>query len=164
MDVPSALGLAGFLGANFAAACTGGFFRPGEWYERLAKPSWQPPNWAFAPAWTVLYSMIAVAGWLVWRRAGFAGATLPLTIYFVHLLFNAAWSVIFFGLRRPDLAFAELIPFWLSILATILSFATVRSDAAWLLAPYLAWVSFAGVLNFTIWRLNRGGERSVAVA
>ena len=101
--------LIGFGGACFLAAATGAAFPPGDWYERLVKPAWRPPNWLFAPAWTVLYLTIAVSGWLVWRKVGLAGAALPLTIYLVQLVLNAAWTPIFFGLRRPDLAFIEIV-------------------------------------------------------
>jgi tryptophan-rich sensory protein len=114
-----------------------------------------PPNWLFPVAWTVLYVMIAVAGWLVWREAGFAGAPLALGLWAVQLVLNAAWSWIFFGLRRMDWALADLAALWLAILATILAFAPVSAAAAWLMAPYLAWVSFAGVLNLAMVRLNR---------
>jgi benzodiazapine receptor len=155
MDTASILGLLGFLGACFAVSTTGAVFRPGEWYERLAKPRWRPPNWVFPPAWAVLYLCIAVSGWLVWREAGFAGAAVPLAIYAVQLAFNAAWSAIFFGLRRIDLAFAEIVALWLSIVATIVAFYPVHAGAAWLLLPYLCWVSFAAMLNLAVWRLNR---------
>jgi tryptophan-rich sensory protein len=158
MDFQSGLGLAGFVLANFAVATSGGFFRPGDWYERLAKPRWRPPNWLFAPAWAVLYVTIAVSGWLVWREAGFAGAGLALAVYGVQLLLNAAWSAIFFGMRRIDLAFGELVLLWLSIAATIALFHPIHPGAAWLLVPYLCWVTFAGALNFAILRRNpRGG-------
>ncbi len=148
------LGLLGFAAACFLAALSGALFRPGDWYETLVKPWWRPPNWLFGPAWTVLYTMIAIAGWLVWRKAGFAGAAVPLAIYGVQLLLNALWSGIFFGMKRMDLAFYELVGLWLSILATILAFATVDTTPAWLLVPYLGWVTFAGYLNLTMWRLN----------
>jgi tryptophan-rich sensory protein len=131
-------------------------FRPGQWYEHLRKPSWRPPNWLFAPAWAILYLMIAFSGWLVWRTVGFGGAALPLTVYFLQLGLNAAWSTIFFGMRRPDLAFLEIAMLWLSIVATIAAFHPVNAVAAWLLLPYLAWVTFAATLNFAIWRMNRG--------
>jgi tryptophan-rich sensory protein len=157
MDLASGLGLAGFIAVNLAAAMTGRFFRPGEWYERLAKPWWRPPNWLFPPAWAVLYLTIAVSGWLVWREAGFAGAAVPLAVYAVQLVVNAAWSAVFFGLRRIDLAFANLVLLWLSIAATIAAFHPVHAGAAWLLVPYLAWVTFAGALNFAILRLNPAG-------
>ena len=155
MDLTTTLGLLGFLGACFVAASTGAIFKPGPWYEALAKPSWRPPNWLFPPAWAVLYVLMAIAAWMVWRKAGFAGAALPLGLWGLQLALNAAWSWIFFGLKRMDLAFAELSLLWLAILATILAFATIDTQAAWLMAPYLAWVSFAGLLNFTMWRLNR---------
>ena len=155
MDTASILGLLGFLGACFVVSTSGAFFRPGDWYERLAKPWWRPPNWLFPPAWGLLYLCIAASGWLVWREAGFAGAAVPLAIYAVQLALNAAWSAIFFGLRRIDLAFAEVIALWLSIVATMVAFYPVHAGAAWLLVPYLCWVTFAAVLNFAVWRLNR---------
>ncbi len=151
MDTTSLLALGGFVAVNFLAALSGALFRPGEWYERLNKPWWRPPNWLFGPAWTVLYCMIATAGWLVWRVDGFGW---PIVVYLVSLAFNAGWSAVFFGMRRPDLAFGELVLLWLSIAATILVFWPVRQDAALLLVPYLGWVTFAGGLNLAIWRLN----------
>jgi tryptophan-rich sensory protein len=155
MTVSPILGLLGFIVACFAAASTGAIFRPGQWYENLAKPWWRPPNWLFAPAWSVLYLTIAVSGWWVWRDVSFARAIVPLGVYFVSLLINASWSAFFFGLRRPDLAFVDVVFLWLSIAATILEFYPVQKDAALLLIPYLCWVSFAATLNFSIWQLNR---------
>ena len=154
MDVSSWLPLLGFIVACFLAAMTGAFFRPGEWYERLKKPSWRPPNRLFAPVWTALYLMIAVSGWLVWREAGFAGAVLPLTIYALQLVLNAAWTPLFFGLHRAELGFLDIVLLWLSIIATISLFYPIHVGAALLLLPYLAWVTFAATLNFAIWRLN----------
>jgi len=154
MDETSWLGLAGFMAACFLAAMTGAFFRPGAWYESLKKPSWRPPNRLFAPVWTILYVMIAVSGWLVWREAGFAGAALPLAVYALQLVLNAAWTPLFFGLHRPDLGFAGIVLLWLSIIATIVLFWPVHAGAATLLLPYLAWVTFAAALNFAVWRLN----------
>lgn len=152
MDAASLPSLVAFLGLNFLAALTGALFRPGSWYAGLAKPGWRPPDSLFGPVWAVLYVSIAVAGWLVWQRTGFGTAIL---VYLVSLVFNAGWSVIFFGLRRIDWGLAWMIGLWLSILATILVFAPVSTTAALLLLPYLAWVSFAAALNFAIWRLNR---------
>ncbi len=150
----SALALAGWLLACFAAAAMGGLFMPGEWYAALRKPAWNPPAWVFGPVWTALYTMMAVAAWLVWRRGGFAAQRRALALFLVQLALNAAWTPLFFGLRRPGLAFAEILLFWLALAATLLAFRPVSRGAAWLLAPYLAWVSFAAVLNFTLWRLN----------
>ena len=153
MTISSALGLVGFVGACFMAALSGAFFRPGAWYESLAKPWWRPPNWIFAPAWTALYITIAISGWLIWRDVGFAPA---LAIYFLSLLLNAAWPALFFGIRRPDLAFLDLSLLWISIVATIVAFFPIDRWAAYLLLPYLGWVSFAGMLNFAVWQMNRG--------
>jgi tryptophan-rich sensory protein len=154
MDMASIIALAGFVAVCFLAALTGAWFRPGAWYERLKKPSWRPPNRLFAPVWTVLYLMIALAGWRVWRHAGFAGAGLALAVYALQLVFNAAWTPLFFGLRRPALGFADIVLLWLSIVATLALFLPLDGFAPALLAPYLAWVTFAGALNFAIWRLN----------
>jgi tryptophan-rich sensory protein len=151
MDMTSALALGGFFLACFAAASTGAVFKPGPWYARLAKPSWNPPNWLFAPAWGVLFATIAISGWLVWGVTGFGP---ELWLWAGSLLLNAAWSWLFFGKRRMDLAFWELCVFWLSIAAVIAAFAPVHAGAAWLLVPYLCWVTFAGFLNWTLWKMN----------
>jgi len=154
MEISSVLVLLGFIAACFLAALTGAMFRPGDWYERLTKPSWRPPNQLFAPVWSVLYLMIAVSGWLIWRETGFVGATLPLAIYALQLVLNAAWTPLFFGLHRIDLGFFDIVLVWLSIVATIVLFYPIHSVAAMLLLPYLAWVTFAAALNFSLWRLN----------
>lgn len=149
--------LAGFIGwllLCFGAATLGAFFSPGEWYAALAKPSWNPPAWLFGPVWSALYTMMAVAAWLIWRRGGFAAQRRPLALFLTQLTLNAAWSPLFFGLKNPGLAFAEILLLWLAILATLISFLRLSKFAGWLLAPYLAWVSFAAVLNFTLWRMN----------
>jgi tryptophan-rich sensory protein len=148
------LALLGFIAACFAAAATGAFFRPGEWYERLNKPAWRPPNRVFAPVWTALYVMIALSGWLVWREAGLAGAALPLSVYALQLILNAVWTPLFFGLHRPDLGFVDIVLVWLSIVTTIALFMPIHAGAALLLLPYLAWVTLATALNYSIWRLN----------
>lgn len=154
MEISSVLVLLGFSAACFLAALTGAVFRPGDWYERLIKPSWRPPNQLFALVWSVLYLMIAVSGWLIWREAGFVGATLPLAIYALQLVLNAAWTPLVFGLHRIDLGFFDIVLLWLSIVATIVLFYPIHPVAAMLLLPYLAWVTFAGALNFAVWRLN----------
>ena len=142
MNIISIIVLIGFVGICFLAAATNTMFRPSDRYEQLRKPAWRPPNWVFPPAWTFLYLTIAVSGWLVWRTSGFAGAAFPFAIYLVQLILNASWSPIFFGMRRPDLAFIEVVTLWLSIIATIAAFHRVNAVAAWLLLPYLAWVTF----------------------
>lgn len=146
--------LIGFTVAAFAAAVPGRVFRPGQWYKALSKPAWRPPDWLFAPVWGLLYATIAVSGWLVWREAGIIGAAVPLAVYILQLALNACWSPVFFGLHRPDIALVEILALWLSIAATIVLFYPVHAGAAALLLPYLAWVSFASVLNYSIWRRN----------
>ncbi len=154
MDGGFVLALLGFAAACFAVASTGAIFRPGEWYKSIAKPSWTPPDWLFGPAWTVLYVMIAISGWLVWREAGLAGAALAFILYALQLVLNGLWSAVFFGMKRIGLALVDVALLWLSILATIVAFYPHSPLAAWLLVPYLAWVSFASALNFAIWRMN----------
>jgi translocator protein len=151
----SILGFAGWLVLCFAAAAIGSLFPIGPWYESLVKPAWNPPNWLFGPVWTLLYILMAVAAWLVWRSHGFKGATLPLTMFAVQLALNTGWSWLFFGLHQPGVAFAEIILLWAAILATIVLFWRVKRLAGVLLLPYLLWVSFAAVLNYTVWQLNR---------
>ena len=126
-------------------------------YEDLIKPSWRPPNGLFGPVWAILYAMIAVSGWLIWRELGWTAGALPLGLYALQLLLNGLWSAIFFGLRRPGLACLEMVLLWLSILGLIALFYPIHQWAALLLVPYLAWVSFAFLLNFAIWRLNTRG-------
>jgi len=150
----SASALAGWLALCFLAAGLGGVFMPDEWYAVLRKPSWNPPGWIFAPVWTALYTMMAVAAWLVWKRGGFAAQRRPLALFLVQLALNAVWTPLFFGLHWPAVAFVEIVLLWLAIAATLVAFRRVSRVAAWLLAPYWAWVSFAAALNFTLWRLN----------
>lgn len=153
-NVRLAFALAGWLVLSFSAASLGAFFMPGEWYATLKKPSWNPPDWIFGPVWSALYTMMAVAAWLVWQRGGFVAQRRQLTLFLVQLALNALWTPLFFGLHRPGLAFAEIVMLWLAIAATLAAFRPVSRPAAWLLVPYLAWVTFAAVLNFTLWRLN----------
>ena len=148
------LALVGWLALSFAAAAVGGFFLPGEWYAGLRKPAWNPPNWIFGPVWTALYTLMAIAAWLVWRRGGFREQRTALSLYLLQLLFNALWTPLFFGLKYPALAFAEILLLWGALLATILAFGKAHRFAAGLLVPYLAWVTFAAALNFALWRLN----------
>jgi benzodiazapine receptor len=149
----SLLALVGFILITFCAPLAGMFSLPGAWYMALSKPSWNPPAWIFGPAWTLLYTLMAIAAWLVWKRDGWRR---PLVLYFVQLVLNAAWTPIFFGAHELGWAFAVIIALWLAIGFTMLTFLRVSKAAAYLLMPYLAWVSFAAFLNFTLWRLNPG--------
>lgn len=146
-----ALVLLGFIVLTFLAPAAGAFTPPGGWYQTLNKPSWNPPPWIFGPVWTALYLMMAVAAWLVWRRVGQGYA---LRLYFVQLVLNAAWTPVFFGAHQLGAAFIAIICLWIAILLTLRAFGDVSRPAGLLLVPYLAWVSFASVLNFTLWRLN----------
>ncbi len=152
MTLPSILSLGAFLVIVLAVASTGILFKPGTWYNGLAKPSWTPPNLTFPIVWTVLYVLIAVSGWRVYEAVGLA--PLPFAIFALQLVLNAAWSWLFFGLRRPDLAFADILALGAAILANIAMFAPIDAVAAWLLVPYLAWVCLAAGLNRSVWRRN----------
>jgi len=145
------LALIASLALAFGAALIGTRFPPGEWHAALAKPSWNPPNWLFGPVWTALYAAMAFAAWRIWCK-GRSGPTL--VVYCLQLALNAAWSWLFFGLHRPDLAFAEIVVLWVAILATTVAFFRKDALAGWLLLPYLAWVGFAAFLNFTLWQMN----------
>ena len=154
-QIHEGLGLLGFLVLCFGVAGFGAHFRPGEWYARLAKPSWTPANRIFTPVWIVLYAMMAGAAWLVWREAGMAGAAVPLGLFTLQLVLNGAWSWLFFGLQRPDLAMVDIVALWLAIAATVASFWGISLIASLVMLPYVAWVSFALLLNHSIWQLNR---------
>src|SRR5215204_7193738 len=146
-----------FMAACFGAALAGSAFTTPsvpEWYDSLIKPSFTPPNWLFGPIWSVLYLAMAVAGWLVWRRQRESFTTLPLALFGGQLVLNVLWSILFFGLQAPGIALVEILILWAAIFATLLSFWKISKIAGWLFLPYLAWVSFAAVLNFEIWRLN----------
>lgn len=146
-----------FLAASFAAAAVGGIATASgvrDWYPTLNKPSWTPPSWLFGPVWTVLYACIAIAGFLAWRKAGYGGARWAMLLFALQLILNAAWSWLFFGLRQPGWALAEIVLLWAAILATTVAFFRISAPAGLLFVPYLLWVTFAAVLNGAIWRLN----------
>jgi tryptophan-rich sensory protein len=147
-------GLALWLLLCYGASFVGSRFRPGPWYDALEKPPWTPPGWIFAPVWTVLYGMMAVAAWLVWKRLGVAGAPVALALFVGQLVANALWSYFFFGLERPGLAFGDIVLLVLLVAATLTAFWRIRTAAGALLIPYLLWVLFAAALNGAVWRLN----------
>jgi tryptophan-rich sensory protein len=151
----SLLALVGWLFLSFSAAALGGLFMPGEWYAALKKPAWNPPNWIFGPVWTALYTTMAVAAWLVWKRGGLARQRNALALFLLQLLFNAMWSPLFFGMKNPALAFMDIVLLWFALLATVVAFSKARPLAGALLLPYLLWVTFASTLNFALWQLNR---------
>ncbi len=141
-----------FLAITFGAAAFGAQFMPGPWYAEIAKPAWTPPGWVFGPVWSLLYVMIALSAWLVWRQQPRFG--LPLGLWFAQLGLNTIWSWLFFGLERPDLAAIDIVVLLAAIIATACAFARVSRAAALLLLPYALWVGFATALNIAIWRLN----------
>ena len=153
------LGLIGWMLASLATGAVGALATrtARDFYAGLVRPAWAPPGWIFGPVWTVLYLLMGVAAWLVWRSAGWAGARSALTLYVVQLICNAAWSWIFFAWRRGALAFADIVLLLALIVATMVAFARVDRLAAILLLPYLAWVMFATALTYAIWRAN--GDR-----
>lgn len=150
----AALALIGWLLLSFCAATLGAFFMPGEWYAGLKKPSWNPPNWLFGPVWSALYTIMAVAAWLVWRRGGFPSQRAALSLFLLQLLFNALWSPLCFGARNLGFGLVDIVLLWLALTATVVAFYRAYRLAGALLVPYLAWVTFASALNFTLWRLN----------
>jgi len=153
-----ATGLLVWLLLSFAAAAVGGLASAsaGEFYRDLVRPSWAPPGWLFGPVWSVLYALMGVAAWLVWRARGFGGARNALLVFVVQLAANALWTWLFFVWRQDGLAFAGILLLLALILATIVLFWRVNRLAAVLLFPYLLWVSFASALTLSIWRLNPG--------
>jgi tryptophan-rich sensory protein len=127
-----------------------------DWYPTLAKPSFNPPAWVFGPVWTVLYLMMGVAAFLVWKRGlDSGGVRLALTLFLIQLALNGLWSILFFGMRSPGWALIEIVILWLAIAGTFVAFRLVDPVAGWLLLPYWAWVSFATILNASLWWLNR---------
>ena len=145
--------LPAFVALSFLAALGGALFPPGEDYARLVRPSFAPPNWLFGPVWTALYLMMAIAAWQVWQRAG--AWSPPLRAWYLQQALNAAWTPLFFGLGWRGLALLEMIALWIAILITALRFRPHSRPGFWLLLPYLAWVSFALLLNGGFWWLNR---------
>ncbi len=128
------------------------------WYPTLLKPSFNPPNWLFGPVWIVLYLMMGIALYLVWQRSSTGQNVQTAVIFFIiQLVLNAAWSLIFFGLQSPFWAFVEIVVLWVAILITIILFWEISRTASYLLVPYILWVTFAAILNFSIWRLNAAG-------
>jgi tryptophan-rich sensory protein len=127
----------------------------GSWYKTINLPSWNPPSWVFGPVWTTLYILMGISFYLIWiSNADQRLKKIAVALFFIQLVLNFFWSFIFFNLHSPGLAFAEILILWAAIFFTIIVFAGISKKAAWLLVPYIGWVSFASVLNYTIWMLN----------
>lgn len=150
------LGLLGWLAVVFAVSALGALasINVGAFYAEVIRPSWAPPGNVFAPVWSMLFLMMGISAWLVWRRGGFAMHGKALGVFLLQLVFNVLWSWLFFAWKTGGGAFADIIVLWVLILTTIMLFWRVSRWAALLLVPYLLWVSFASVLNFAIWQAN----------
>ena len=141
--------LAGIIGSIFTISAIP------MWYATLAKPMLNPPSWLFGPVWTTLYLLMGIAAFLIWRKGwNSRGVGTALSVFAVQLILNVVWSIIFFGLHSPSWALVDIIALWMAIVITIVTFAKISRPAAWLLAPYIFWISFAMYLNYSIWRLN----------
>ena len=150
------IGLAGWLLLGFAAAAIGAVAsaQAATFYQQLAQPAWAPPSSVFGPVWSVLYALMGIAAWLVWREGGWRRQRGVLSLFVIQLAINALWSWLFFAWHHGALAFADIVLLWLLIVATTVGFWRMRPLAGALLLPYLAWVSFATALNFAVWQLN----------
>jgi tryptophan-rich sensory protein len=140
-----------FLAACFAAGSTGALFEPGDWYKRLSKPSWTPPNWVFPVAWSTLYLCIAAAAA---RVAPLDGSQYAMAFFALQIALNTLWTPVFFGLKRLGAGMVVLVALWLAVAATLLAFWPLDWIAGLLFVPYLVWVTIAGALNYSVWRLN----------
>jgi tryptophan-rich sensory protein len=143
-----------FLVISFIPALLGSMFRPDAWYEDLVKPTLNSPNWIFGPVWTCLYATMGISAWIVWLQRQTVPVQAAFVLFGIQLLLNGFWTYIFFGLKNPGLAFAEILMLWVAIACTLAAFWQKSRCAGLLLIPYLSWVSFAAYLNFGLWRLN----------
>lgn len=150
------LGLLAWLALCFMIAAIGAAasVQAGPFYTQLVRPEWAPPPGVFGPVWSVLYAMMGIAAWLVWRKAGFQAARTALLLFMIQLAVNALWSWLFFGWHRGALAFADILLLWVLIAGTVITFWRLRPLAGALLLPYWLWVSFATALNYAVWQLN----------
>jgi len=151
--------LAGVIGSIFTFPSVTSSGLGLSWYETLVRPALNPPAWVFGPVWTTLFLLMGIAAYLVYKKGsetiGLEGKkNTALKIFWMQLALNVNWSILFFGLHNPGAAFADIIALWFSILLTIAAFSKVSKTAAWLLVPYILWVSFATYLNFSLWMLN----------
>jgi len=153
-----AVGLLAWLAIVFVAAALGAFASrdASVFYGELAKPGWAPPAAVFGPVWSVLYGLMAVAAWLVWRERAAAGRGAALSLFIAQLVANALWSWLFFGWHRGALAFGDVLLLLGLVIGTVIAFWRIRRAAGWLLLPYAAWVSFASALTWAVWQANPG--------
>ena len=149
-------GLLGWIVITFIASAFGAVasIQAKEFYRQLNQPSWAPPSWLFGPVWTLLYTLMAIAVWLVWRNGGLRQNRAAIVLFLLQLAFNAVWSWLFFAWRLGGLAFADILVLWILVATTVILFWRTSRTGASLLVPYLAWVTFAAVLNVSVWQLN----------
>ena len=149
-------GLVAWLAASYAASAIGAIasINARSFYTELARPVWAPPGWLFGPVWLTLFTLMGIAAWLLWRQGGFHANRVALTLFLVQLVFNTAWSWLFFDARLGFLAFVDILVLLLLIAATLVTFWQKSRVAGALLIPYLLWVGFAAVLNYSVWQLN----------
>jgi len=146
--------LLGWIVLTFGAALSGIFIQPAGYYAALSKPWWSPPAWVFGPAWTILYTLMAIAAWLIWCHGGWRAQRGPLRLYLLQLALNGLWTPLFFGLQNPGLACVEIVLLWVAIGLTLRSFFRTSRVAGLMFVPYWLWVTFAAALNCFIWRLQ----------
>ncbi len=151
-------GLIFWLGICYLTAWIGAQVSPGigpsEWYESINKPGWNPPAWLFGPVWTILYTLMGIAAWIVWKNYRWPGANIALVLFLIQLALNGAWSWIFFGAQSPGWALIEILFLLAAIVITTKLFWQKSNLAGWMMVPYILWVSFAAVLNGAIWWMN----------
>jgi len=153
-NLNSILMLVVWVGLCFAVAFLASRYQPGIWYQGLIKPAWTPPNWLFGPVWSLLYLMMGIAAWLVWKQNGLSAAALPLGFFILQLVLNGLWSWLFFGKHLIGTAFLDIVLLWIAILVTMILFWNRQPLAGILFLPYLLWVSYPSTLNFALWRMN----------
>ena len=156
MKIPTNIKLPVSIFATLLVGAFGSFFTASSvttWYTTLAKPSFNPPSWIFAPVWTILYVLMGISFWMIWKSHS-SEKKLAIGLFLIQFVLNAIWSPVFFGAHSIDWALALIVLLWAAIALTILVFKKISKSAAWILVPYILWVSFATVLNFAIWRLN----------
>lgn len=148
--------LVGWIVACYAAAGVGALasVEASTFYASLTLPVWAPPAWLFGPVWTVLYGMMALAAWIVWRSGGWARRKAVLTVFVIQLLVNALWSWLFFGGKQGGLAFVDIVLLWILVAWTLVAFWKIRVIAGALMVPYLLWITFAAALNYAVWQAN----------
>jgi tryptophan-rich sensory protein len=154
----SALSFIGFVSVCLGVGAIGGISTSSSvesWYQTLSKPPWMPPDWIFAPVWSLLYFMMGTSAWIIFRKRVNYDIKVQMVLFLLQLALNLLWSILFFGFQSPSAALVDIFALWAAIFITLKSFSRISRLSGILLIPYLAWVTYASLLNFSIWRLNR---------